>query len=77
MAEYRRTVDEFAMCFLGFEVNHIKREENWNADALAKMESERLKTLTSGVFVQHLFKPSIQGGDVDYPLVYESIAVLF
>ena len=28
MAEYRRTVDEFTMCFLGFEVKHVKREEN-------------------------------------------------
>ena len=27
MAEYRRTVDEFAIRFLGFEVNHVKREE--------------------------------------------------
>ena len=35
MAEYQRAVDEFAMCFLGFEVNHVKREENWNVDALA------------------------------------------
>ena len=43
----------------------------------AKMGSERVKTLPPGVFVQHLFKPSIQGGDVDYPLVSESIAVLF
>lgn len=76
MAEYRRTVDEFTLCFLGFEVNHIKREENWNADALARMGSERVKTLPPGVFVQHLFEPSIKGGDVDYPLISESIAVL-
>ena len=36
MAEYRRTVDEFAICFLGFEVKHVHREENWTADALAR-----------------------------------------
>ena len=72
-----RWVDEFAMCFLGFEVNHVKREENWNADALARMGSERVKTLHPGVFVQHLYKPSIQRRDVDYLLVSESIAILF
>ena len=58
-AEYRRIVDEFAICFLGFEVNHIKREGNWNSDALAKMGYKKIKTLPLGVFVQHLFKPSI------------------
>src|SRR5664279_2272576 len=77
MAEYRRTVDEFTICFQGFEVKHINRHDNWAADALAWMGSERVRTLPPGVFVQHLFKPSIQGGDVDYPLVSESVAVLF
>ena len=40
------------------------------------MGSERVKTLPPGVFVQHLFKSSIQGGDIDYPLISESIAIL-
>lgn len=75
MEEYRRTVDEFAICFLGFEVRHVHREENWTADALSRLGSERAD-LPSDVFLQHLYAPSIKGGDFDYPLISESVAVL-
>ena len=75
MAKYRRTVDEFAICFLGFEVKHVHREENWTADALARLGSERA-ALPKDVFLQHLYAPSIKDGDVKYPLISEGIEVL-
>src|SRR5664279_825029 len=41
MAEYRRTVDKFAKCFKGHEMEHIKRDDNEAADTLAKIGSKR------------------------------------
>ena len=75
MAEYRRTVDEFAICFLGFEVKHVHREENWTADALARLGSERAELLKD-VFLQHLYAPSIKGKDAEYPLVSGEAEIL-
>ena len=40
MALYRATVDELAKCFYGYEVQHIKREENDAADTLSRLGSE-------------------------------------
>ena len=74
-SEYRLTVDEFAIGFLGFEVKHVHREENWTADALARLGSERAD-LSKDVFLQHLYAPSIKGGDAEYPLISEAIEVL-
>jgi hypothetical protein len=68
MAEYRRTVDEFAICFLGFEVKHVQREENWTTDAPARLGSERAE-LPKDVFLHHLYAPSIKGKEAEYPLL--------
>src|SRR5664279_5165183 len=65
MAEYRRTVDEFAKCFKGHEMEHIKRDDNEAADTLAKIGSKRQK-VPKDVFLEHLHVPSIKGGDDDY-----------
>ena len=70
MAEYRRTVDEFAICFLGFEVKQVHREENWTANALARLGSERAE-LPKDVFLQHLHAPYIKGKEAEYPLISE------
>ena len=43
MAAYRAAVDEFAKCFLGYEVRHIPRAQNEAADTLARLGSERRK----------------------------------
>src|SRR5664279_2962737 len=76
MAEYRRTVDEFAICFRGYEVKQIHRDDNMAADALARMGSERRKELPPDIFLEHLNAPSIKGRDVDYPLISELVAIL-
>ena len=44
--------------FDGLELNHVLRKYNDDADALAKMASERA-TVPSDVFVSDLYKPSI------------------
>ena len=67
MAVYRRTVDEFGRCFAGLEVRHISRDDNEAADALA-MIGFRQKEVPPDVFLHHLHKPSIKGGDEDKPL---------
>ena len=75
MAEYRRMVDEFAISFLGFEAKHVHREENWTADALARLGSERAE-LPKDVFLQHLHAPSIEGKEVEYPRISEGTELL-
>ena len=74
MAEYRRTVDEVARAFAGFQVKHIPRDDNMAADALARMGSKRTR-VPPDVFLQHLHVPSIKGGDADKPLATQSVAV--
>src|SRR5664279_6243617 len=64
MAEYRRIVDEFAKCFKGHEMEHIKRDDNEAAGTLAKIGSKRQK-VPEDVFLEHLYVPSIKGGDDD------------
>ena len=63
MAAYRAAVDEFAKCFLGYEVRHIPRAQNEAADTLARLGSER-KKVPKDVFLEHLHKPSIKGADL-------------
>ena len=75
MEESCRTVKEFAICFLGFEVKHVHRDENWTTYALAWLGSEQAKLLKD-VFLQHLYAPSIKGGDVKYPLISEGTEFL-
>ena len=63
MADYRAAVDEFAKCFLGYEVRHIPRDQNEAADTLEHLGSERRK-VPKGMFLEHLHKPSIRGADL-------------
>ena len=72
MAAYRATVDEFAKCFLGYEVRHIPRAQNEVADTLARLGSER-KKVPKDVLLEHLHKPSIQGADLLDPESAEPI----
>ena len=74
MAEYRRTVDEFGRCFAVLEVRHISRDNNEAGGALARIGS-RKKEVPPDVFLHHLRKPSIKGGDEDYPVSAESVHV--
>ena len=63
MAAYKADVDEFAKCFLGYEVRHIPRAQNEAVDTLARLGSER-KKVPKDVFLEHLHKPSIRGADL-------------
>ena len=53
MAAYRAAVDEFAKCFLRYEVRHIPRAQNEAADTLGRLGSER-KKVPKDVFLEHL-----------------------
>ena len=74
MAAYRAAVDEFARCFLGYEVRHIPRAQNEVADTLSRLGSERRK-VPKDVFLEHLHKPSVKGADILDPDSVESVEV--
>ena len=74
MVAYRATVDEFAKCFLRYEVRHIPRAQNKAADTVARLGSER-KKVPKDVFLEHLYKPSIKGADFLGPEVAEPVGV--
>src|SRR3954466_1052367 len=77
MAAYKAIVDELSKSFEDFEVQHIPRGENEEADALSRIGSAR-KQVPDGIFLEHLRVPSIVGVDEDYPTKSDSslIAVL-
>src|SRR3954468_15851480 len=77
MAAYKDVVDELSKSFEGFEVQHIPRIENEEADALSRIGSVR-KQVPDGAFLEHLWVPSIVGVGEDYPTKSDSplIAVL-
>jgi hypothetical protein len=77
MAAYRAVVDEYSKNFEGFEVHHIPRNDNEEADALSRIGSAR-KEVPAGAFLERLSVPSIKGIDKEYPANSDSplVAVL-
>jgi ribonuclease HI len=77
MAAYRDEVDEMAKSFLGYDIKHVRREDNMAADTLSKLGSSR-KAVPSGVFLEHLHVPSVKMVDPKNPKLASSpvIAVL-
>jgi ribonuclease HI len=59
MAAYRDKVDEMAKSFLGYDIKHVRREDNMVADTLSKLGSSR-KAVPPGVFLEHLHVPSVK-----------------
>ena len=57
------------------EVRHISRDNNDAADALARIGSKQ-EAVPPDVLLHYLHKPSIKGGDKDYPMSAESAAIL-
>ena len=74
MAEYRRTVHEFGRCFAGLKVRHISCYDSDVSEALDKMGSKH-EPVPQDVFLRHLYKSLIKGGDKDYPLAAQSTAI--
>jgi hypothetical protein len=66
MAAYRYEVDEMAKSFLGYDIKHVRREDNMAADTLSKLGSSR-KVVPPGVFLEHLHVPSVKMVDPDNP----------
>jgi hypothetical protein len=58
MVVYRDEVDEMAKSFLGYDIKHVRREDNMVADTLSKLGSRR-KAVPPGVFLEHLHVPSV------------------
>jgi ribonuclease HI len=71
MATYKAAVDEFAKCFQGYEVRHIPRADNDEADSLTHLGYGR-KPIPAEVFLENLLVPSIQGADPKNPDKYGS-----
>jgi len=63
MAAYRQEVGKLEGKFDGLELTHVPRQDNAEADELAKMGSRRTPVPT-GIFVQQLHQPTIREPDV-------------
>ena len=59
MAAYRREVDRVAGFFSGYQVEHIDRRKNEEADALSRIVSRR-DPITPNVFKAELYHPSVK-----------------
>jgi ribonuclease HI len=59
MTAYRDEVDEMAKSFLGYDIKHIRREDNMAADTLSKLGSSH-KAVPPGVFLEQLDVPSVK-----------------
>jgi len=66
MEAYQDEVDEIAKCFEAYEVKYVKREENETVDLLSKLGSGR-KPILPGVFLEHLWTPSVKEADLENP----------
>jgi hypothetical protein len=66
MAAYRDEKDEMAKSFLGYDIKHVRQEDNMAADTLSKLGSSR-KAVPPGVFLEHLRVPSVKMVDPDNP----------
>jgi hypothetical protein len=66
MATYRDEVDEMAKSFLGYDINHVQREDNMATDTLSKLGSSR-KAVPPGIFLEHLRVPSVKMVDLENP----------
>jgi hypothetical protein len=66
MAAYKDEVDEMAKSFLGYDINHVRREDNMATDTLSKLGSSR-KAVLPGVFHEHLHVPSVKMVDPENP----------
>jgi hypothetical protein len=64
MAAYRDEVDEMAKIFLGYDIKHVRREDNMAADTLSKLGSS-CNAVPPGVFLEHLHVPSVRMVDLE------------
>jgi hypothetical protein len=71
MAAYMDEVDEMAKSFLGYDIKHVRREDNMAADTLSKLGSSR-KAVLPGVFLEHLDVPSVKMVDPENPKLASS-----
>ena len=77
MAAYRRAVDQLGGFFAGFELIHVDRRKNEEADALSRLGSKRAE-VPAGVFLDHIHSPSIKPPhevDIAIPSAPDSIMV--
>jgi hypothetical protein len=66
LAAYRDKVDEMAKSFLGYDIKHVRQEDNMAADTLSKLGSSQ-KAVPPGVFLEHLHVPSVKIVDLENP----------
>jgi hypothetical protein len=66
MAAYRDEVDEMAKSFLGYDIKHVRGEDNMAANTLSKLGSSR-KAVPPSVFLEHLRVPLVKMVDPENP----------
>jgi hypothetical protein len=62
---------EMAKSFLGYDIKHVRQEDNMAADTLSKLGSSR-KAVPPGVFLKHLHVPSVKMVDLENPKLASS-----
>ena len=78
MAAYKRAVDQLSGHFAGYELHHIDRRKNEEADMLSRIGSKR-EMPPAGVFLNHIYNPSIKPPkeiDLAVPDAPDSVLVL-
>jgi hypothetical protein len=74
MVAYRDEVDEMAKSYLGYDIKHVRREDNMAADALSKLGSSR-KAVLPNVFLENLHVPSVKMVDPENPELASSLVM--
>jgi ribonuclease HI len=64
IAAYRDEVDEMDKSFLGYDLKHVRQEDNMVTDTQSKLGSSR-KAVPPGVFLEHLHVPSVKMVDLE------------
>jgi hypothetical protein len=66
MAAYRGEVGEMVKSFHGYDIKHVRQEDNMAANTLSKLGSSR-KAVPLGIFLEHLHVPSVKMVDPENP----------
>jgi hypothetical protein len=66
MAAYRDEVDKMAKSFIGYDIKHVRQEDNMVTDTLLELGSSR-KAVLPGVFLEHLYIPLVKMVDRENP----------
>jgi hypothetical protein len=63
---YFACINEMAKNYIGYDIKYVKRKDNMADDTLSKLGSGR-KAVPQGVFLEHMYIPSVNMEDQQNP----------